>query len=469
MSSSTGAASVHTEPMRRLARLLDLLTSKGTNMKQLALASILLLILGSGNFCSGQNADFIRGDCNTDGNTDFAIADAMALIIYLFQGAPDCLTCMDACDVDDDGIVNVLDAVLMINMGTGCGPAYLPAPWPACGADPSTDPLGCVSYPCASGPIPTNPDFEFSASNITGIVNDIVSVDITLTIPAGEGTNCWTYGLCHDPSLLSLVSVASAGTWTVDSEIHTLLSNGFFSEVSVGGAGSINTGTHLIATAQYQILQAGNAPLNFCELIDGCTKPIAIWNPTTGCQSFSPATTPGSAGTGVSCAIENPTIECGSATTSDEFTVTFDVVNNSGFDVTKLVIPGLVGGVAVSPNIIDVNLPDNETLFGVQLFLNGGNAGDIVCIPVGLMATDDTGALFECCGTEVCVELPACCMDISEESITVNAATGDAEYTFTVTNLGGFVAGHLFMSVISPPGVTISNEWHDLGTLVDSG
>ena len=171
------------------------------------------------------------------------------------------------------------------------------------------------------------------------------------------------------------------------------------------------------------------------------------------------------------CAIENPIIECGSATTSDEFTLTFDVVNNSGFDVTKLVIPGLIGGVSVSPNIIDVNLPNNDTLTGVQLVLNGGNAGDIVCIPVGLMATDDTGELFECCGTEVCVELPACCMDITDESITVNAANGDAEYTFTVTNLGGLaptVAGHLFMSVVSPPGVTISNEWQDLGTLNDN-
>ena len=441
-------------------------------MKQLALASILLLILGTGNFCSGQNADFIRGDCNTDGSTDFAMADMRALLAYFFQQGA-CVPCLDACDVDDDGVVNVNDAVLMLTLGTGCGPAYLPAPWPACGADPSTDSLGCVSYPCAAGPIPANPDFEFSASNITGNVNDIVSVDITLTIPAGESVSCWSYGLCHDPSLLSLVSVASAGSWTVDNEIHTLLSNGFFSEVSVGApgfSGSINAGTHLIATAQYQILQAGNAPLNFCELIDGCSKPIAIWNGGT-CQSFSPATTPGSAGTGVSCAIENPIIECGSATTSDEFTLTFDVVNNSGFDVTKLVIPGLIGGVSVSPNIIDVNLPNNDTLTGVQLVLNGGNAGDIVCIPVGLMATDDTGELFECCGTEVCVELPACCMDISDESITVNAANGDAEYTFTVTNLGGLtptVAGHLFMSVVSPPGVAISNEWHDLGTLNDN-
>jgi hypothetical protein len=441
-------------------------------MKHLVLASILLLILSPGNFCSGQNADFIRGDCNTDGSTDFAIADAMALIIYLFQGGPDCITCMDACDVDDDGIVNVLDAVLMINMGTGCGPAYLPAPWPACGADPTTDPLGCVSYPCASGPIPANPDFEFSASNVTGNVNDIVSVDITLTIPAGESANCWTFGLCHDPSLLSLVSVASAGTWTVDTEIHTLLSNGFFSEVSVGGVGAINAGTHLLATAQYQILQAGNAPLNFCELIDGCTKPIATWNGTTGCPSVSPATTPGSAGTGVSCAIENATILCGwEANTSAHYSVTFDVVNNSGFTVTQLVIPGLVNGVSVAPNVIFLDTPllDNSTATGIQIELTGGAAGDMLCIPVGLMAQDATGGIFECCGTEVCVELPGCCMAIGEESITVDAADNFV-YNFTITNLAGdapLVAEHLFIDVLSPPGVSVSEEWLPLNGLGD--
>jgi len=171
------------------------------------------------------------------------------------------------------------------------------------------------------------------------------------------------------------------------------------------------------------------------------------------------------------CTTENAHIQCGSATNNAEFTVTFDVVNNSGFEVHKLVIPGLVGGVTVSPNIIDLVTPlaDGDTAIGIQLYLNGGTAGDIVCIPVGLMAKDATGNLFECCGTEVCVELPSCCMSISDESITSDAA-GNFVYNFTVTNLSGeapTVAEHLFMGVISPSGVTITNEWQALNGLVD--
>lgn len=172
-----------------------------------------------------------------------------------------------------------------------------------------------------------------------------------------------------------------------------------------------------------------------------------------------------------SCSTKNPTILCGSETTSGDFTLTFDVVNNSGFDVHKLLIPGLVGNISVSPNIIDLVPPlaNGDTVTGIQLTLTGGNAGDVVCIPMSLMSKDNDGELFECCGTEVCVEIPPCCMAISQENITVNP-DGTMQYTFTVTNLSGeapTVADHLFMDVISPAGVTITNEWQPLPSLVD--
>jgi hypothetical protein len=175
---------------------------------------------------------------------------------------------------------------------------------------------------------------------------------------------------------------------------------------------------------------------------------------------------------GTSCAIENATILCGwEADTSAHYSVTFDVVNNSGFTVTQLVIPGLVNGVSVSPNVIFLDPPllDNDIATGIQIELTGGAAGDIVCIPVGLMAKDATGNLFQCCGTEVCVELPGCCMAIGEESITVDAADNFV-YNFTITNLAGdapLVAEHLFIDVLSPPGVSVSEEWLPLNGLGD--
>lgn len=174
---------------------------------------------------------------------------------------------------------------------------------------------------------------------------------------------------------------------------------------------------------------------------------------------------------GTSCRTENATILCGSETNSGDFTLTFDVVNDSGFEVHKLLIPGLVGGIGVSPNIIDMVPPlaNGDTATGIQLTLTGGNAGDFVCIPMSLMSKDDAGELFECCGTEVCIEIPPCCLSITGETITLDA-DGNSVYTFTVTNLAGeapAVADHLFMDVISPAGVTITDEWQALPSLGD--
>ncbi|MEC9477497.1 MAG: hypothetical protein VX764_10705 [Planctomycetota bacterium] len=174
---------------------------------------------------------------------------------------------------------------------------------------------------------------------------------------------------------------------------------------------------------------------------------------------------------GTGCRTDNATVLCGSEDNTGDFTLTFDVVNNSGFEVHKLLIPGLVGGIAVSPNIIDMVPPlaNGDTAIGIQLTLTGGNAGDIVCIPMSLMSKDDAGELFECCGTEVCIEIPPCCLSITGESIALDA-DGNSVYTFTVTNLAGEapnVADHLFMDVVSPAGVTITDEWQALPSLAD--
>ncbi|MEC9477493.1 MAG: hypothetical protein VX764_10685 [Planctomycetota bacterium] len=171
------------------------------------------------------------------------------------------------------------------------------------------------------------------------------------------------------------------------------------------------------------------------------------------------------------CTVENPIIECGSEITNADFTLTFDVVNNSAFEVNKLVIPGLVGGIAVSPNVIDVSppIPVGGTLSGVQITLTGGASGDNVCIPIGLMAKDADGELFECCGTEVCIVLPDCCLTITGDGFTVDA-DGNITYNFNITNESGeapVVAEHLFINVLSPANVTLATEWFALNGLAD--
>lgn len=88
---------------------------------------------------------FRRGDANADGGTD--IADAVRLLLSLFAGAGD-LPCASAADADDSGTLDVTDAlhVLRYLFLAGSPP---PAPFEACGIDPTADGLVCASYgPC---------------------------------------------------------------------------------------------------------------------------------------------------------------------------------------------------------------------------------------------------------------------------------------------------------------------------------
>lgn len=86
---------------------------------------------------------FVRGDCNVDAT--YNLGDVIALLDYLFIGAfaPSCL---DACDASDDGVINLGDAIYVLTNLFTLGPPP-PPPHPACGPDPTADPIGCVSYP----------------------------------------------------------------------------------------------------------------------------------------------------------------------------------------------------------------------------------------------------------------------------------------------------------------------------------
>jgi hypothetical protein len=91
-------------------------------------------------------AGFRRGDFDCDGAV--AQADAVATLNALFaNGAPSC--CWDAADANDDGAVDLSDALY--------GLLYLylersppPPPFPDCGADPTAEELelGCEAPAC---------------------------------------------------------------------------------------------------------------------------------------------------------------------------------------------------------------------------------------------------------------------------------------------------------------------------------
>ncbi|MGA1534128.1 MAG: M12 family metallo-peptidase [Planctomycetota bacterium] len=81
---------------------------------------------------------FLRADANED--LVINIADPIAVLDYLFNGGV--ANCLDACDGNDDGSVNIADAIFILDFLFNAGTPP-PAPYPAPGSDPTTDPIDC--------------------------------------------------------------------------------------------------------------------------------------------------------------------------------------------------------------------------------------------------------------------------------------------------------------------------------------
>jgi hypothetical protein len=90
--------------------------------------------------------DFIRGNANGDEGLD--IADPVWILNELFHDGPPS-ACADASDSNDDGRVDISDAVHLIRYLFLTGGAPL-QPFPECGIDDTEDEIGCVgeSSPC---------------------------------------------------------------------------------------------------------------------------------------------------------------------------------------------------------------------------------------------------------------------------------------------------------------------------------
>ncbi len=97
------------------------------------------------NVCVVPEAVFTRGDCNFDKEVD--IADAQTTLSQQFQGFD--VPCLDACDANDDGRINLADTVFLLNFlfDSGLEP---PEPGPETepeeqGPDPTDDELDCAA------------------------------------------------------------------------------------------------------------------------------------------------------------------------------------------------------------------------------------------------------------------------------------------------------------------------------------
>lgn len=99
------------------------------------------------SICVGGEPSFSRGNCNGDLAID--IGDAIFVLGVLFppaMGSPPQPSCNDACDVNDDGQLNIADGIALLSNLFAMGP---PPPPPAfCGVDPTPDSLDCAASPC---------------------------------------------------------------------------------------------------------------------------------------------------------------------------------------------------------------------------------------------------------------------------------------------------------------------------------
>ena len=97
---------------------------------------------GGTDGCVNPPAMFQRGDVNDDGGYD--ISDVVKTLNFLFLGRGE-IFCSDAADANDDGGNDVSDPVYTLSYLFSGGEAP-PAPFGACGDDPSGDGLGCESF-----------------------------------------------------------------------------------------------------------------------------------------------------------------------------------------------------------------------------------------------------------------------------------------------------------------------------------
>ncbi len=83
---------------------------------------------------------FLRGDA--DSSSVLNVTDAIRILHVLFLPDPPPTECQDALDANDDGRVNLSDAVVILEFLFRRG-RQLPEPFPNCGRDPTEDELTC--------------------------------------------------------------------------------------------------------------------------------------------------------------------------------------------------------------------------------------------------------------------------------------------------------------------------------------
>ena len=246
-----------------------------------ALSLLLVLFFASSSAIDAQ--DFRRGDVDGDG-VAATMGDVAAFVAFNFTN--NFMPCMDAADIDDDGVVQISDVLVLIMFAAGEMPAALPAPGHlVCGPDPTPDSIGCNTYDKCAVPLKLPPasDLLLGISSATANLGEQVSVAVTFDNLAGEPAHALSLGVCSDDSALSLLGVELGSQFAEDEP-------GFFQVQTGPGGWEVTLATTLVAcspcaltgvgqeilVASYQVQSVGSLPLQFCTGVADPVTPISV-------------------------------------------------------------------------------------------------------------------------------------------------------------------------------------------------
>ncbi len=326
---------------------------------------------------------FVRGDANGDGDTDFWIGDSAFTIMSVWNGCP--LPCDDAADANDDGIIDMADPGYLVGSNMGSSSTYpMLAPYPSCGTDPTVDSLACAN-PCPSFTgYNLDPDFLLKLVPPIGgggNVGTVVDVEIELEIPATHEVAAYSYGICHDPAMLELVTMWN-GANTAELVLPDPHPLGFNLHVIMDMASPflqnyLQPGNNPVGVARFKVLAPGPTDIDFCSMMGASSPgPIALLTreistpcnievvepDTIGCTLVNTAPVPSQFVRGdTNASGGNPDIA--------------DAIN-----VLNVVI-GLPGGISPCDDASDVNDDGNvdlgDGIYLLLVYLFPGNSGSL--------------------------------------------------------------------------------------------
>ncbi|MGE4602801.1 MAG: dockerin type I repeat-containing protein, partial [Planctomycetota bacterium] len=182
-----------------------------------------------------------------------------------------------------------------------------------------------------------------------------------------------------------------------------LYSTGNIPPVDTDSSGTVSPGDGEGAIQSFSIdVTSGGVPIDYVDITYSGDANTIFGDVGLGFDNFCPCSSDG-----LACHTRDTIQICnGEEAGFLDYTLDFWVENNTGYDISKLFIPGTVPGnqSTISPNVINYAQPiPAGTLIHVELNIDvpPGGYGPME-IPIGLMSKDlITGNLFECCATSV--------------------------------------------------------------------